>query len=484
VNIRRFSLLLALPVITTIAVADSTYNNAFAAPVTQPFAADFQAGPAAATQAGLVCQATASKSIPQPSQEQLNAAGLGGVQLAPDMARRDRVAPPFSRSTSITNPLFPISKLRSAILNGVVDGQVFHTETTLLPITQIVEWTPGQCVRVLVSQYMAFLGGRLEETAIDWYAQANDGSVWYLGESVFDYNEAGQIFTTEGTWHAGIEGPAAMIMPAAPQIGDAFRPENIPGNVFEEVIVTNVGQTFDGPSGRVSGVIVGNETHQDGSISEKVFAPGYGEFRSTTGNNIEAMALASPIDFVPGGVPQDLSNISAGADRIFGSRLRTQTEWNQARLLAREIQKDWANVRAAGVPPRLVEPIDVAVRDLIAKIASGNVAGTYEASIAVAYAGNDLELRYKPVTKVDTVRFKLWARRALVDATSNTIDDVRSDVVTLEWIRDRIAHTFSPVKLTRLDTLVRDLGRAVVDNDAATAAELARGILALINGIH
>jgi hypothetical protein len=299
--------------------------------------------PAAAIAAptGLGCQASASKAIPQPTPEQLDAGGLGDIPLAPAAARRDLVAAPFSRSTSVTNPLFPISKLSSAILNGRVDGKVFHTETTLLPFKQIVEWTPGQCVRVLVSQYMAFLDGRLEETAIDLYAQADDGSVWYLGESVFDYDEAGLIFTTDGTWHAGIEGPAAMIMPSKPRIGDAHRPENIPGNVFEEVRITKLNQTYDGPSGKVTGVLVGIETHQDGSLSEKVFAPGYGEFLSTTGDDFEAMALASPTDSLPGGVPEELADISAGADRIFESRLVTPGEWAQARVIALDMLEDW-----------------------------------------------------------------------------------------------------------------------------------------------
>ena len=438
---------------------------------------------ASAASPGLGCQASASKAIPQPSLEQLEAAGLGDVPLAPISARRDLVTAPFSRSTSVTNPLFPISRLRSAILHGRVDGQVFHTETTLLPITQISEWTPGQCVRVLVSQYMAFLDGRLQETAIDLYAQSDDGSVWYLGESVFDYDEAGLVVTTEGTWHAGIEGPAAMIMPANPRIGDAHRPENIPGNVFEEVVITKLNQTYDGPSGPVKGVLVGTETHQDGSQSEKVFAPGYGEFLSTTGADFEAMALASPTDFVAGGVPEELSDISEAADQIYGLRLGTSQEWARAKALALEILEDWQELRDAGVPPRLVEPTDVAVRNLIARINARNRLETYSASIAMAYASNDLELRYEPVTEVDTVRFELWVRRALLDATRGSLDGVRSDVVTLEWIRDRIAHVLDPVTLTRVDTLVRDMGTAVLDEDVRAAAELARELQSIMDEI-
>ena len=83
---------------------------------------------------------------------------------------------------------------------------------------------------------MAYSGGRLKEVALDFYAQADDGSVWYLGEDAFSY-EDGLLNDLAGTWIAGKEGPVAMIMPASPQVGDAFRPENIAGLVFEEVTV-------------------------------------------------------------------------------------------------------------------------------------------------------------------------------------------------------------------------------------------------------
>ena len=92
-------------------------------------------------------------------------------------------------------------------------------------------------------------------------------------------------------------------------------------------------------------------------------------------------------------------------------------------------------------------------------------------------------MRYKPVTKVDTMRFELWTRRTLVDATYGSLDGVRSDLVTLEWIRDRIAHTLDPVTLTRIDTLVRDLGTAVIDEDAGTAAQIARDLRDVMDSI-
>ena len=443
------------------------------------------AEPALATRplAGLGCQASAFKSIPQPSVKQLAAAGLGDVPLAADTARRDLVAQPFANSTAVHNPLFPISSLRSAILNGTVDGKDFHTETTLLPRQEVIEWTPGQCVRVLISQYMAFLDGRLQETAIDHYAQSDDGAVWYLGEDVYDYDEDGLIVTTDGTWQAGNEGPAAMIMPARPGIGDAFRPENIPGIVFEELTVTAVNQTYDGPSGPISGVMVGAETHQDGSISEKVFAPGYGEFLSTTGNNVEGLALAVPIDFVAGGVPEELRDLATAADSVFRSSLLTDNEWAIAKRFGQEMLEDWAELRTDQLPPRLVQPTTQAINDLIAQVAARNRSETYAASIAAAYAINDLKLRHQPALKVDAMRFDLWARRALVDAQASNTGHVRSDFVTLEWLRDRIAHALKPVARTRLDTLVRNLGHAVGDEDMNGAAQIARDLRKVVKAI-
>jgi hypothetical protein len=429
------------------------------------------------------CRPSTSTPVPQPTQAMLDAAGLGDLPLAPDPARRDLVAAPFSDPTSVTNPLFPISDLKSAILNGHVDGKVFHTETTLLPFTKIIEWTPGQCVRVLVSQYMAFLDGSLQETAIDLYAQADDGSVWYLGESVFDYKVDGLVLTTEGTWQAGLDGPFAMIMPSDPQVGDVNRAENLPGNSFEEVHVTNIDQTFNGPSGPVSGGMVALEIHQDAAPSDKLFAPGYGEFRSTDGPDVEAMALASPTDSLPSGVPPELMRISNGADRIFGSPLSTTLEWGRAEHRAHRMLDAWIAFRAGDVPPRLVKPTSVALRNLIAQIEARSRPKTRNASIDAAYASNDLQLRYRSVIKIDTRRFELWVRRALVDATAGSLGGTRSDVVTLEWLRDRIALSLDPVTLVRLDTLVGEMGGAVVDEDLPAAAHAARELRALMSGL-
>jgi len=228
---------------------------------------------------------------------------------------------------------------------------------------------------------------------------------------------------------------------------------------------------------------VGTETHQDGTLSDKFFAPGYGEFLSTDGPDVEAMALASPTDALPGGVPAELTAISDGADRIFSSPLTTPGQWARAERVAADTVDAWNTFRGGDVPPRLVRPTRLALEALVAEIASRDRSEALAASIDVSYASTNLQLRYRPITEVDTIRFELWTRRALVHALDGSLGGVRSDLVTLEWIRDRFVHTVDPVTRTRIDTLVRDLGTAVVDHDLGAAADTARDLQELMAGI-
>src|SRR5438309_8861024 len=171
----------------------------------------------------------ASSTIPQPSLAKLNTRTRR--RLAPNSQRVDLAVPTFSDPTEITNPLFPISNLHSALLVGKLKGQPWMAETTLLPQTKVVDWN-GQRIETLQSQFVAYVNGRIFEVAVDLYAQADDGSVWYFGEDAFTYKN-GLVSDTEGTWRAGEYGRfPAMIMPAHPQVGDVYRTENIPGLVF------------------------------------------------------------------------------------------------------------------------------------------------------------------------------------------------------------------------------------------------------------
>jgi len=429
--------------------------------------------PAMAGASGACEESTATR-VAQPTEAQMAAAGLNALPVAPEEARVDLVAPPFSDPTGVTNPLFPIANLHSVVLNGKVDGKAFRTETTLLPDTRIIEWSPGQCVKTLVSQYVAYLDGRIQEVALDFYAQADDGSVWYFGEDVHNY-EGGVVADTSGTWLAGKEGPAAMIMPGDPSPGQVHRPENIPGLVWEEVAVKTVGKTVTGPRGRVAGALVGRELHDDGTFSDKVFAPGYGEFYTAHDGDVEALALAVPADAAAGPPPSGLGRMTQGADAAF--RAAGSGRWRRASAAVGRLAAAWrAHRRAGGVPPRLVAPTTRAVGELRRRVSARDRGRARDAALDVTQAGLDLQLRFRPPAEIDRARFALWTQQTIVDAAAGKRAAVSGDVATLEWIRDRIARTLDSVAVTRLDTHLVELRANVADGRLGAAVRTARAL--------
>src|SRR6266511_251797 len=402
-----------------------------------------------------------------------------GGGCAPASKRVDLTRPSFSDSAKITNPLFPISRLQSALLLGHVDGKPFRTETTLLPGTRTVTWN-GDQIPVLVSQYMAYLDGRLDEVALDRYAQADDGSVWYLGEDVFDYR-SGAIAFTEGTWLAGREGPAAMIMPAHPRVGDVYRTENAPGIVFEEITVKAADQTVPGPSGPISGAMTVQELHTDGKTEDKIFAPGFGEF--STGDakgDLEAASLAMPTDARPGPVPAQLSSLSDAVREAFDTVGRK--DWAGAATASAALRKAWDAYRG-DAPDRLEKQMGRDVGTLAATVKGRKAAQARGAALRVAQNNLDLQLRYQGVAKTDLARLALWTRQLEVDAAAGDAGSVVGDATTLGLIQDRVRHALDPSAASELDSQLRKLQVAADSKDVTAAAKAAPALLRTIEGL-
>jgi hypothetical protein len=391
------------------------------------------------------------------------------IPVAPEGERVDLTMPTFSDPTNITNPLFPVSLQESVLMLGHVEGKPFRTEVTLLPETRIIEWE-GQRVETLVSQYNAFLGGRIEEVAYDYYAQADDGSVWYFGEDVFDFRN-GAVVVTEGTWLAGRDGPAAMIMPADPQVGDVYRTENAPGFVFEEVTVRSTDETLDGPLGPIQGGMLADELHSDGKTEQKVFAPGYGEFYTAGGGDVEALALAVPTDAATEPLPAELTTLSNGALEIFD--VAGSGDWAAASATLRAMKAAWETHRTGDVP-RLIEPrMNEALAVLARAVRSRQMAEARTAAIQAARSSFDLQLPYRPEAKVDLARMDLWAAQLLVDEAAGDADGVGADAFALDYERDRIRDAVDARDLVRINTEIGTIQVAVVDGELAAAADAA-----------
>ena len=390
-----------------------------------------------------------------------------GVKVAPNGSRVDTRVPVFSHPTEVTNSLFPVSRQASVVFVGHVDGQPFRTEVTLLPITRIIDWG-GQRIETLVSQYTAYLGGRLQEVAYDLYAQGDDGSVWYFGEDVADLAH-GDITSKEGTWLAGKDGPAQMIMPGPPHVGDVFRTENIPGVAFEQVTVKSVSKRLHGPLGPVVGMI-GEELHEDGTTEDKQFAPGYGEFFTRDGPDVEALALAVPTDASQHAEPAGLSRMFAVAEGV----LRGGRTPGAADGLARA----WASVPRAEIP-HLMGPV---VARAIRSVRSADDPGTASrAAMDLALRVLDLQLRYRDPVDVNRARVGLWCDLLIADARAGREEDVNGDVFTLFYLRDRVQHALPEVAATAYNHWLGVLQVSAADADlqrARRAAERLRDALA------
>jgi len=408
------------------------------------------------------------------------------LPLAPESARVDRTEPSFSNPTEVHNPLFPISDLPSAVLLGQVDGKPFRSETTLLSETVTIDCY-GVTVEALESMYVAFLDGRIEEVALDWYAADDNGSVWYMGEDVFNYLN-GKLLNTDGTWKAGRDGPAAMIMPADPQVGNVYRVENIFGTVFEEVTVKSVNQTVDGPSGPVNGAMIAEELHEDGLTEAKTFAPGYGEFFTGDQVDVEALALGIPADALSGSPPaDDLVTLTTGAGSVEDAVVAT--DWNTASATVDAMTTAWASYRTGGVPPLLETQMNDALTALAQAVTARNALDARMQAVQVARASLDFELRHRPHTEIDIARFDLWALQVLIDADNGVAGDtgaagdVMGDVTSLEWVLRRFVHTLDSATSSRLQPILADLRTAADASDLtaarASAAELRTALAGL-----
>ncbi|MDT0479577.1 hypothetical protein [Streptomyces doebereineriae] len=381
------------------------------------------------------------------------------LPIAPAKDRVDLPEPRFTHPTRITNPLHPTSDVTQVIMGGQVDDKAFRTEVSLLPGTKKITYD-GHTVETRVSQYAAFSDGRIHELALDWYAQADDGSVWYFGEDVFNY-EDGVVADTEGTWQAGRDkAPPAMIMPADPEKGDVYRSENLPEKVFEEVTVRAVDQTVDGPYGEVEGAMTVRELHMDGSTEDKVFAPGYGEFSTgTEGGDLEAVALAVPTDAKPGPLPTRLVALERAAVAVHES---------PGVATVREVRAAWDAYRASDAVAELLER--QMERDLVALEKAGDGAQAVAPALRVAQNATDLRLRYESAPAVERDRLALWTRQLTIDTKAGNEGAVAGDVTALELAWERVRHEVpNPVPV---DTDLRKLRAAADGKDMAEVQRL------------
>lgn len=199
--------------------------------------------------------------------------------------------PVFTTPLNISNTYQPFQPGAIKVFTGTdhletaASVDLYLTETRTFSVG-------GKAVECHVLQEVNFVGGALVESTFNYFAQADDGTVYYFGEVVNTY-ENGVLVGHHGSWLVG--GPTlagdppetanasvpAVFMPANPEVGDMFKPEDLFPIVDETDEVLATGKKLRVPAGRFTGVIsIRESTQLDTTTERKWYAPGVGAIQA------------------------------------------------------------------------------------------------------------------------------------------------------------------------------------------------------------
>jgi hypothetical protein len=203
----------------------------------------------------------------------LTLAGCGSNSTGPT------VSIPFDANNfvaGVTNQLFPLAPGTINYYEGVSDGFAETDSVEVLSETKSILRIDATIVHDRV-----YTAGVLSEDTFDWYAQDQDGNVWYLGEDTKSLNSSGQVVSTEGSWEAGVNGAeAGLIMWADPaaHIGEEYRQEFARGVAEDLGKVVAVDQSVDVPFGSMTGCVKTEDRSvlESAVLENKFYCPGIG----------------------------------------------------------------------------------------------------------------------------------------------------------------------------------------------------------------
>jgi len=203
------------------------------------------------------------------------AAGIAaalGVGAALSAAQSAPPAPVFSHPATIDNRYLPLTAHHRCELRG--GGE--HVVRTVLERTKRFD-VAGQSVDAVVIRDKSYEDGKLVERTFDYFAQSDDGTVYYLGEDV-DNIRRGKVVNHHGSWLYGRDTDVpGVAMPPDPNVGDQWRFEDVPGITTESDRVEETGMRSL-VDGRMFGDVIRIQefTQPEGEVEYKLYAPGVG----------------------------------------------------------------------------------------------------------------------------------------------------------------------------------------------------------------
>jgi hypothetical protein len=170
----------------------------------------------------------------------------------------------------VTNPYFPLKPGTTLVYKGENEGTPTRQVMTVTNKTKKI-----MGVTTTVVHDRAYEDGVLIEETIDWYAQDEDGNVWYFGEDTKEYDENGNVISTDGSWQAGVDGAKpGIVMLAHPKKGKKYNQENAPGIAEDKAQVIGYKDSFCVPYKCFKNVLVIKDWNplEKGFVEHKYYA--------------------------------------------------------------------------------------------------------------------------------------------------------------------------------------------------------------------
>jgi hypothetical protein len=182
---------------------------------------------------------------------------------------------PTHFTNPVNNPYFPLTPGLVTRLHGTDGEEEFVEKVRITHRTRPIAGIQAVVVRDVVRRP----DGTLAEATDDWYANDDQGNVWYLGEDTATYDEHGNLEDREGSWEAGVDGAEpGIILPADPRPPTATRLEYSKGVAEDQGWVVQRLGRVNTPGGRFTDVVRTLEWSrlEPRVISQKFYAAGLG----------------------------------------------------------------------------------------------------------------------------------------------------------------------------------------------------------------
>lgn len=189
------------------------------------------------------------------SDNALQPSGDRDVSSASDLPEGDEPVDldPAGFTADIDNPWWPMEP-GTRWTYREIDEEGEELKVVVVVTTETREIANGITARVV--RDTVTMDGEIVEDTFDWYAQDDQGNVWYLGEDTAEF-EDGEIVTRSGSFEAGVDGALpGIVMPADPRPGLRYRQEYAAGEAEDNGEILALDQMVEVPYDQFDGALL------------------------------------------------------------------------------------------------------------------------------------------------------------------------------------------------------------------------------------